>query len=513
MSKKRTSLPLWKKYDIINEVNRKNHKSMSMLAKELEISRTSLLTILKNKEKIIEDFEAGCSTKAKRKSKHNFEEVDEPLVKWFRQARDEKIPVSGEMLLLKAQEYAEVCSCENPKTSNMSWINRWKWRKDSVCKKLHGEAESVDQNGIDEWQTNCLPALLKQFKAEDIFNADETGLFYRCLPDRTHVFKNDKCAGGKLSKERLTVLVTASMAGEKLPLLVIGKSVNPRCFKNIKKLPLPYESNKKAWMTAAIFKTWVKKLDSQMRKSNRNIALVLDNCTAHPKVEGLMNIKLIFLPPNTTARTQPMDAGVIQCLKSHYRKNLAKMHLVAFQEKKNFTINVLERTKLLSNAWNKVSEATIKNCFKKVNFLPGEDNQVQEEQTENDGDDKLVGIWEKLQAGGLIPETLCFTDYATNDDGLLTCETITEISILNELTTADDQEDEDDDIISVEDVQPAAMSPFQALSAIRQFDLFFRSTDKHEDALRSLAQLHQQALNIAVTKPKQKKISEFFERM
>ena len=50
------------------------------------------------------------------------------------------------MLLLKAQEYAEVCSCESPKKLNMSWINRWKVRKDIVCKKLHGEAESVDQN-------------------------------------------------------------------------------------------------------------------------------------------------------------------------------------------------------------------------------------------------------------------------------------------------------------------------------------------------------------------------------
>ena len=103
MSDKRTSLPLWKKYDIVNEVNRRNDMPVSMLAKELEISRTSLVTILKNKEKVIEDFEAGCSTKTKRKRKHNFEAVDEPVMKWLRQARDEKIPVSVEMLLLKAQ--------------------------------------------------------------------------------------------------------------------------------------------------------------------------------------------------------------------------------------------------------------------------------------------------------------------------------------------------------------------------------------------------------------------------
>ena len=67
-------------------------------------------------------------------------------MKWFRQARDEKIPVSGEMLLLKAQRYAEVCRCENPKKLNTSCINRWKVRKDIVCKKLQGETESVDQN-------------------------------------------------------------------------------------------------------------------------------------------------------------------------------------------------------------------------------------------------------------------------------------------------------------------------------------------------------------------------------
>ena len=67
MSNKRISLLLWKKYDIVNEVNRRNATPVSMLAKKLEILRTSLITILKNKEKIIKDFEAGYSSKSKRK--------------------------------------------------------------------------------------------------------------------------------------------------------------------------------------------------------------------------------------------------------------------------------------------------------------------------------------------------------------------------------------------------------------------------------------------------------------
>ena len=71
-----------------------------------------------------------------------------------------------------------------------------------------------------------------------------------------------------------------------------------------------------------------------MRKRERKIALVLDNCTAHPSVSDLTNVKLVLLPPNTTAKTQPIDAGVIRCFKAHYRKNLAKMCLLAFKEKK-----------------------------------------------------------------------------------------------------------------------------------------------------------------------------------
>ena len=55
-----------------------------------------------------------------------------------------------------------------------------------------------------------------------------------------------------MSKERATVLVTASMTGEKLPLFVIGKYANPRCLEEVKKLPVSYDSNAKAWMTSVL---------------------------------------------------------------------------------------------------------------------------------------------------------------------------------------------------------------------------------------------------------------------
>ena len=83
--------------------------------------------------------------------------------------------------------------------------------------------------------------------------------FFRLFPDKTLEFKGVDCHGGKNSKERLTVMVCANMAGsEKMPLLVIGKSKNLRCFKNIKTLPTSYEANKKAWITSELFTAWLR---------------------------------------------------------------------------------------------------------------------------------------------------------------------------------------------------------------------------------------------------------------
>lgn len=103
---------------------------------------------------------------------------------------------------------------------------------------------------------------------------------------------------------RITLLVGANMSGtEKFPLLVIGKSAKPRCFKN-KDVPLNYRSNSKAWMTAALFEETLKTWDLKLKQKGRKVLLFLDNCSAHPSDVELNNIQMAFFPPNTTARSQ-----------------------------------------------------------------------------------------------------------------------------------------------------------------------------------------------------------------
>jgi hypothetical protein len=58
-----------------------------------------------------------------------------------------------------------------------------------------------------------LPSLKLECAEEDIFNADECGVFYRQLPTRFLIEKGETCKGGKKSKERITVLLCCNARG------------------------------------------------------------------------------------------------------------------------------------------------------------------------------------------------------------------------------------------------------------------------------------------------------------
>ena len=102
-------------------------------------------------------------------------------------------------------------------------------------------------------------------------------------------------------------------------MFVTRKSVKPRCFKGAKNLPCRYCAQHKSWMSGELFRDWVHELEHKFAASKRKIALIINNCRAHPHVENLKWVELIFLLPNTTSHTQPMDQGIIRALKAKYR--------------------------------------------------------------------------------------------------------------------------------------------------------------------------------------------------
>ena len=128
--------------------------------------------------------------------------------------------------------------------------------------------------------------------------------------------------------ERLSVLVGSNATGtHRLKLAVVEKLKNTRAFKriNIKHdLSVIYYSSKKAWFNSAIFRDWfltyfvlaVRKYQEEVLKIAPNdvrVVLILDNAPASSIEEKLVsrdgNIKVLYLPPNTTSIIQPMDQG------------------------------------------------------------------------------------------------------------------------------------------------------------------------------------------------------------
>jgi hypothetical protein len=240
-------------------------------------------------------------------------------------------------------------------------------------KVVCGEAGSVSKETTDKWKQSELQEILKQFEPKNIYNADETGLFYKCVPNRTLAEKGDACSGYKIPKERISILFAANMDGDKLPLLAIGKFEKPRCFKNVKTLPTEYKFNKKAWMTGSIFEQWVRKMDRIFLLQGRSIALIVDNCSAHPRLTCLRAISLFFLPPNTTSVLQPLDQGVIYSFKMLYRKKILKKLISVIESEGNssyhLNVNILDALTMAAAAWNDLKAETIVKCFRKAGFI------------------------------------------------------------------------------------------------------------------------------------------------
>lgn len=123
-------------------------------------------------------------------------------------------------------------------------------------------------------------------------------------------------------------------------------------------------------MTGYQFREWAQGINERLKKEKRTIALILDNCPAHPKDLELSNVNVIYLPLNTMSKLQPVDQGVIQNLTCLYCKQLSHCILNDLDDgsEQSKPITVLDALIYISAAWEKVTPSTITTCFKHCGF-------------------------------------------------------------------------------------------------------------------------------------------------
>ena len=234
-----------------------------------------------------------------------------------------------------------------------------------------------------------LQELTEGYSSENIWNMDESGCFFKALPDAGLVQKGKKAKGGKKSKQCFTTAFFVSAAGQKIDEpIVIWKSKLPRCFKGLRNPSrtgnVHYFSNSKSWMTSEIFETVLSKLNRKLVFENRKVILFLDNATCHPESldDHFFNIKIVFLPKNTTSRLQPLDAGIIRNFKVKYRKSLVKYVLSRINNNASAAeivqdVNILMTIRWVQRAWKDFTPSTVKRCFEKCRFREGDDELME----------------------------------------------------------------------------------------------------------------------------------------
>lgn len=280
------------------------------------------------------------------------------------------------------------------KASN-GWIEGEKRRLGLKAIVAHGEAGSVKESLVPE-ERRRLQTLLADYDPEDIYNADETGLFYQMTP--TRFLSTTNRPGVKKAKARFTALLTSNATGTRLlKIWIIGKAKKPRSFLKTdhgpaSTLPVIYKHNSKAWMTLAVWKEYMLWLDELV--APRKIVLLVDNFAGHGDAEDfshLGHIRLEFLAPNMTSRIQPMDQGIIQSVKLGYRRRLVRWlvdhHLAGEVMKK---VQYRQAIDWFAEAWDATKQETIANCWRHAGILPPR------MQSEEEFDDRVAEIAKML---------------------------------------------------------------------------------------------------------------------
>lgn len=207
----RRDLTLEQKINLIKEKER--GLSHRQLSDRFEISVGAVSNILKRKLEYTNDYETNRNKRIKRKLREDSNAtINEHVYEWLVSQRSKHIPVSGPILQEYARSVAEQFDTSTTCEASNGWLDRFRNRYDIQFRVISGEARSVDVNTVDDWKVR-LQATIEHYDPENIFNVDETVLFFKLLPDRSLSLHRSDCRGGKRSKDRYTVLLCAKWRG------------------------------------------------------------------------------------------------------------------------------------------------------------------------------------------------------------------------------------------------------------------------------------------------------------
>lgn len=307
-----------------------------------------------------------------------------------------------------------------------------------------------------------------------------------------------------------------------LPLLVIGKSKKPRCFKNIACLPVTYRGQKSAWMDSEIFMEWFSKMFIPEVKKHREkegktgkVLLLIDNAPTHPGLDRLNsvdeNFVVMFFPPNVTALLQPMDQGIIVKCKKLYRKQVLQRLLIAERDEDSVItfskqLNLKDCCHMLADSWDSLTKENLKNGWNKL-WKIQDDKQIESVQGENMTD--IAAICQNIPGFEECDEQ-DVNEWLESDHNLQGHQIYEDDEIVDVVSNmADDNaEDSSDDDHDNDDPKPSHSDAFNSLETAMKW--FENQPESNSAELLVLKRIRDLAAKKRAAIAVQKKISDYF---
>jgi hypothetical protein len=306
--------------------------------------------------------------------------LERALIEWYQLLQGRGINITGDMLKEAARQlWSQIpeLAVNPPLNFSSGWLDGFKRRHQIKKYRRSGEAGEVDIEVSHERHEHSgeLCDIIKSYSPKDLYNMDETGLFWKALPDTTLV---ERQAGRKKDNAHISLAICSNASGDdRLPLWIIGKAASPRCFKgiNLRSMDMTWKSNAKACMTTEICIEWLLWFDQRMR--GRKVLLLMDNLSAHEAAVGalqgqLRNTQVEFLRKDPNSVQQPCEQGIVHSFKVLYRRHWLQfmVHHSLDNADPNKLMNVLWAVRWSMAAWaDEVQSSIISNCWRKSSLL------------------------------------------------------------------------------------------------------------------------------------------------
>ena len=217
--------------------------NQTMLAKQFNVTKKTINRVLWSAKKLKQQLHT-TSSDLRRNREIKYRAIEEKVVAFvcLLRNRHKPMPVSLSIVKEYAEQVAKSLGEHSFKASNGWWQKLMKRNSIGKSVRLHGEAGDVNPEDIKE-RIQEIKKMLEEHDPELIYNWDETGLYFRLIPNATYTAPNEKrrhTRGTKAqkAKDRVTLITCTNATGtHKIPLAMIGKAAKPRLLSN---LPIPF---------------------------------------------------------------------------------------------------------------------------------------------------------------------------------------------------------------------------------------------------------------------------------